>query len=337
VQPKEVGHKEEYYKIIHDEYTKGYLEALGVQPTEGNRALVAQHAPLENCIIEPSWNDYNVVAQSIRILQPSIHSTARFVHEDAVGLDGLIDKHAPIRMVPVDIPDVANQAGVPKWAAPSGKENKTLDISKAQALAGIQEHLEKHSANANLTLAEELQHSNMQRPNISGSQQTKGIGKRAVSAPFIGRSLEAQDVELENLRNQELAQLKTKYVLPFACERLEADGTSNMVHWSLYKPVGPHRITMPEEHEDLSTVFLAISADQIAQEAKHFAQERAPIELLTMRRDPGLFSQVRQHVCSADTVRVIGLLSHLLYWDIIGPHVPAAQQLPEDSKCRAGP
>jgi len=68
---------------------------------------------------------------------------------------------------------------------------------------------------------------------------------------------------------------------------------------------------------------------QIMEEAAEYLNSRFPLELLTTRKDPWLFSAIRKQLVSPDAIRLIGLLSHLLYWTVFGHFHKPAKRLPE--------
>lgn len=76
----EGGSAEEYFKVLHDEYTHRYLEQIGVEPTSTNKAFVARTMPMKDCEIKANWEGRGTssVADSIKILPPRRHEFAEF-------------------------------------------------------------------------------------------------------------------------------------------------------------------------------------------------------------------------------------------------------------------
>merc|ERR1719395_301653 len=88
VKEEDVGHPEDYYRMVVEEYSHRYLAALGVAPTAANKDLVVKSMPLKYCEIHASWaSRASSVADSLTIL-PSTSKKKGILHDAGKGGEG---------------------------------------------------------------------------------------------------------------------------------------------------------------------------------------------------------------------------------------------------------
>merc|ERR1740138_1483532 len=132
---------------------------------------------------------------------------------------------------------------------------------------------------------------------------------------------EADEKELENL--------KMKFLLPFACER---SGAGNLLPWQsvdvrLHPQIHVHEDFMAEAKKPISLIV-----SQMEEECFAYAVTRFPVELLTTRADIELFAAIREQLVTEESVRLVGLLAHFLYWIVLEHIHEPAKRLPDQSK-----
>ena len=119
-----------------------------------------------------------------------------------------------------------------------------------------------------------------------------------------------------------------KFILPFACSRGEKG--SGIVSWQ--SPELLAEIEVPAEWVAELRKPLRVSVEQLQVEVTDYAENGFPLELLSTRRDPFFFDDVRRLLCSPELARLIGLAAHLVYWNTFA-HLHAPQQtLPEATR-----
>lgn len=188
---------------------------------------------------------------------------------------------------------------------------------RAQAIAAMQEHSKATSDTAHLGLTEELEKArSLVRPHTLGNGADDASGEGTE-------------------RLYDLALLKRKYILPFACEHSAPAGSDGsgtvLIPWETidFEAV---KLEVPEEHLAEATIPVHATMQQIQAEAEKFADRRLPLELLTTRTNPKLFESARQLASSPEVVRFTGLCAHLLYWNLMGHVHSPANQLPETTR-----
>lgn len=338
VHPNQVGPSEEYYQTVHDSYTTKYLEALGVEPNERHRRLVARHAPLDSCEIEATWADSSAVASQLRIVQAPIGgkgapdrgspSPPRQGEQPAVGNDdGLLPdvgnvRERYVRVSPPDVPDAATlqkrfaQARDGKATSWSESRDMGAERARGEALVAMQLHHIAASEGANPALVEELERLR---------RRARGDDTHVEADPMSRQWGE------EGM--QELASLKRKFILPFAAERPEQSTTSVVVvPWQ--SPTYRERVNIQVKPEHVAEVREAITVtlEQMMDEAANYAENCLPLELMTCRRDPWFFAAVRERLACPEATRLTGLMAHLLYWTVFGHLHPPEKRLPQQTQ-----
>mmetsp|Transcript_57617 Transcript_57617/g.100820 ORF Transcript_57617/g.100820 Transcript_57617/m.100820 type:complete len:615 (-) Transcript_57617:139-1983(-) len=331
----EIGGKEEYFKTIQDRYQSSYLEALGVEPTPYHRALVARHAPLHECEIEAAWVDTSAVANKLRIVQPMIKAVCE-VEAEAQDTSSMTNaqRNAEFKgfakYVSVADPEVRtfSNAG-PAQAQGVGTEGKgrgSLDpkgTATAHALAKMQLRDLAASEGCDIALTEELEQMRRQaRISLEEENKQDGFGK------LMKRKGKREADE------QELERLKNKFILPYACERPAKSAAAGtvLIPWQSKElqancALNVHPDFLPEARKPIM-----FTIEQIGDECFRYAVTGFPVDLLTTRNDVELFAAVREQLATEESVRLTGLLSHFLYWIILGHVHPSEQRLPEQSK-----
>lgn len=323
----DIGHKDDYFKEVQDRYASKYLVQLGVEPLAHHKSQVARHAPLAECEIEAYWNDSATgsqaaaVASKLRILQPQIErkrsvaelQQARSVAQRNAEWCGQA-KYANV-MPPVLWHEAEGARLQGERQSQAGAAQRNM---KAHAFASMQLQDMLSSERVDATLADELERRRRQIRSDLEDESSK--------ADVFGRLLknkgkrEADEKELQNL--------KMKFLLPFACER----AGSKLIPWQ-----SPELNSNPDldVHEDFmadAVKPIVLTMGQIEEECFRYAVTGFPVELLTTRVDEELFAAVREQLVTEESVRLIGLLAHFLYWIVLEHVHPPPQRLPIQSK-----
>ncbi|CAJ1371635.1 unnamed protein product [Effrenium voratum] len=280
--------QDEILRAVQDEYFNRYLHQLGIAPTAANKAQMMKFRPMDDCEVHGVWaDDASGLAAAIRIAPPLRH---RVGYEDSdEPLDKAIISHlyGEAEDIPVEPPNVPGRTIFPvdleKMFPPEERvraEDILAEVRKARS-----DHMERQKRRAN----------------------------PAAGSYAHGASL---DSDQQQRYRQELEMLKSKYILPYACERPVQEGSkrTQLVPWA---PEGPLelRLRAAEVAEPL-----AVEIEQIQVQLKAWVQNQLPLELLSSRaRDaPQLLEELRGALWENEVCQLIGLLAHLLYWLAFG-------------------
>ncbi|CAJ1335982.1 unnamed protein product, partial [Effrenium voratum] len=255
--------QDEILRAVQDEYFNRYLHQLGIAPTAANKAQMMKFRPMDDCEVHGVWaDDASGLAAAIRIAPPLRH---RVGYEDSdEPLDKAIISHlyGEAEDIPVEPPNVPGRTIFPvdleKMFPPEERvhaEDILAEVRKARS-----DHMERQKRRAN----------------------------PAAGSYAHGASL---DSDQQQRYRQELEMLKSKYILPYACERPVQEGSkrTQLVPWA---PEGPLelRLRAAEVAEPL-----AVEIEQIQVQLKAWVQNQLPLELLSSRaRDaPQLLEELR--------------------------------------------
>lgn len=313
-----VGSKQEYYKAVHEAYTTQYLEALGIEPKDEHRRMVARQAPLGDCDIEATWDDHagrTAVASHLRILQPiisrgiaSVATDTKAYRDERPGIQGSISVATP---EPPSLSSLfqatagALHGGGTGWGSMDPFQQDFLRASKALD--------DKLDIGADVKLIEEME---------KVRRVARGDDSRETE------NAQSHKWGLEGVN--ELGNLKRKFILPFAMERPSGDTSekgSQFVPWQSPELREACDIQAPAHlAEDLKRPP-QVTLPEILAEATEYAERKLPLELLTTRTDLAIFSVARESLYSSEMVRLIGLVSHLLYWTVCAHLHPPSEHL----------
>lgn len=324
----EIGIKDDYFKAVQDSYLTNYLNELGVEPLPHHKALVARNAPLSECDIEATWLDTSAVANKLRISQPQIttgHKTK--VVQDLSDAERSAEWFGHAKFFDVNPPPVNVDGAVHLDLDGEGRALREAEHRnmRARAYASMKLHDLEGSENADMNLTAELEQ--VRRSVRDDLEEETG------KADVFGRLLRKKGKREAD--EKELALLKQKFLLPFAAER---PGKAGVVAGTILVPwQSPELKANPciDVHDDfkkdaLKPICLTIS--QIEEEAFRYAVTGFPVELLTTRADDELFAAIREQLVTEESVRLIGLLAHYLYWIVLSHIHEPSQRLPEPSK-----
>ncbi|CAE7943758.1 unnamed protein product [Symbiodinium sp. KB8] len=138
----------------------------------------------------------------------------------------------------------------------------------------------------------------------------RGVGP---SSTLDGQAKGGPQLMLGALTEKRLQELKRKFLLPFASQR-QVNGKLVVVPWMPRPPVG---LKVPEGHLRQARVPVKASVEDIKKASTRLVKGQLPLELLTRQPNPALLASVRAQMQSTDMVRLVGLLSHWLYWNIL--------------------
>ncbi|CAE7780991.1 MCAT [Symbiodinium pilosum] len=312
VSPKELGAGVDYYKIVHNAYTSQYLQNLGIEPLEQHRKVVARKCALTDCQIEATWADGSVVAEQLRIVPPGARARGgrgAWEKNFEAGLPGQVSEPL-MNALPPDTAGIYEKAkkGTGSFLA---QKKYTQEERFLLAFSEMTVRDQENSHGADCSLTEDLETLQSQARGEEGP-----VHKREVLRQWGKEGFE------------ELELLKRKFILPFACSR----GSNGTISWQSPELLKANRVQVPAELVPELRKPLRISVEQLQLEAADYAENAFPLELLSTRRDPLFFDDVRQLLCSHEISRLIGLCAHLPYWNTFAHLHPPQRRLPETTR-----
>ena len=293
------------YKVLHDAYINQYLQKLGIEPLEQHRKVVARKCTLAE--LQATWTD-GPVAEQVAPVRRGRGGGAWETSLEAAGKGYSRDSEVSEPMMSAVPPDTSGIYEKAKKGTGSFLEKKKYTQEERFLLAFSEMSLrdQENSRGADSVLTEDLELLQSQARGEEGP-----IHKREVL-----RSWDKEGFE-------ELERLKRKFILPFACSR-----GASMISWQ--SPGLLNQIHVPVELSAELRKPLRVSVEQLQTEATDYAENRFPLELLSTRRDPFFFDDIRRLLCSPELARLIGLLAHLVYWNAFGSlHL---RRLPETTR-----
>lgn len=317
----DVLHKDDYFKAIEDRYASKYCCALGVEPLPHHKAAVTHFAPLGDCVMEATWADGSSVASKLAIVQPNMSSAK----ESMQGQDGLAQREwfgraTYMNVMPPDRPrevaarfDMESQSKSKADAAQQYMQRHAFESMKLQDQASSSKIVDF----SNLT--DELERTRLRVRSDLEDERAK--------ADVFGRVLKSKG--RRGQAEQELENLKVKYLLPYACERI---GSSNLLPWQSPDLRKHPNIHVHEDFLENAKMPIALTMPQLEEEIFAYACVGFPVELLTTRVDIELFAAIREQLVTEESVRLVGLLAHLLYWIVLGHVHEPSKRLPDQSK-----
>lgn len=339
-----VGHAEDYLKVVQDEYAARCLDMLNISSTSANKAIFLRAGHMmDDCEIQGVWPDLrtSAIADALRIVPPQRQRVGGEPTEaDENDKAFLSQWYGHTQQVYVKPPVVGSTLGGSLHGASLGdaEDADSAEGSAAHALAGAKTAPLLSGALAAASEKDTL-------------VQAGGAGFGATTAATHTRSEFA--AELERVRQQagtshtnkekeasideeardrlkrELAALKAKFILPFACERSSGRGKrADVVPWTAD---GPLSIKAPVEMWGEVLVPISVSFEDVQRNTAKFVDEALPLEMLTSREEPAVLEAVREVLRDADVSRLTGLLAHLLHWITLMPLRKEGPQLSESA------
>lgn len=321
--------KDEYYKIIHDAYTSKCLEAIGVEPTERYKRMLAKHSPLDECNIEATWGDNSVMCSSLRITQPIIEKQREVIQVQQTqkdqGSDALLrelERRGRQQMMSVVPPAVSlpSERQDPKKTQALGEREAEQQREAAFMMMNMSDL--KASEGADAVLTDDLER--VRR------KARKGVQEEEDEEPTL--------VQWGEEGQRELAKLQKKFILPFAAEkksRHHAGGTV-MIPWQSQDLQADCKLDVKSDHVEEASQPVCVTLEAIYAEQSKYIYDHLPLELLTTRKDPWLFHLLRKRLLSPEAIRLVGLLAHTLYWSVLGHLHPPHKRLPKSTSQSLG-
>jgi hypothetical protein len=309
----DVGSADDYFAIIHDDYASRYLETIGVAATQPNKQMVMRNMPLKDCDIQASWSSRSsAVADSITILPPQ-----RKKHTDIAAYETLNKLQKSQWYGIADTVHVAPPKTAARTINFKDEEGEEEEVAKGSAA-----DLQKKMA----AMASEGADADLQRELERVRSQRSGTDVKGAPVDELGE-------ERRKRRERELELLKQKFILPFCCEHPAAEGGGTVLSsWHAPHLQGELKLEVPDLLRQEVLQAINVTLDEIKKELATFVQEYLPLELLTARRqEKQFFEELRGELGSTRIVRLAGLISHFLYWNILG-YLHKERQLPETSK-----
>lgn len=318
VKDNEVGSAEDYFKIIREEYASRYLEMLNIASTPANKADFMRYRMMDDCDMMGIWPDLrkSALADAVRIVPPLRQRLGDLADLDEADRNKWRQWYGHADPILVRPPDVGASLGTVKLDAEEDDRN-VGGMESGNGVAGssgTSQEVVKSEApplqripGMRAELAEELE-----QFRIGGTEKFTEVGKGMRAANS------RNDAERKERMREELMALKSKFILPFACERPAKVGslsgpsrTSELVVWPMQ---GPLHIDAPEEMWPEVLQPIRISLEDVRKNTTKWVDEHMPLEYLTSRKDESLWEEVRSTLRDPDVARLIGLLAHLLHW-----------------------
>lgn len=306
---------EELLKAIQDLYITEYLAFLGVAATPANKAAALRDRPLDDCQIHAVWSEGDNrggagpgLADELRIVPwaPKRRGKASDGCE-ALLADPFVEKWYGatnrIDVRPPDISSIISGATTLKAADDSSVVDPGLQPTSAVAPENVAQ-----------ALAAELEH--MRKAGVLMGRAGGGKG--------ADQDL-ALDVDRVERYKQELASLKSKFIMPFACERIvkHSGGEVELCPW---QAEGPIALELPDRLKKKVAQPIRSSLEDIQRSNLLWISDSLPLEMLTCTKDDTFFKLVRASLAKPTVSRLIGLLLHLLYWVVLGVNRPDQKQ-----------
>lgn len=325
VADNEVGGPEDYFKVIREEYAARYLDLLNIASTPSNKALFMRYRMMEDCEVMGVWPDLrtSALADAIRIVPPLRQRIGDLEEIDESDKSKWRQWYGHADKIDVRAPDIGVSGSTIKLdMEEEEKNNGGADAGHGAggtAGGGLSE-----ASKAKAELAAELD-----RVRIAGAAGAADVNKTSRNVT------QRLDAERKERLKQELASLKAKFILPFACERPAKQGdlsgpsrTSELILWPMQ---GPLRIDAPEDMWEEVLQPIRLTLDEVKKNTSKFVDESLPLEFLTSRKDEGLWEQVRGTLKDGDVAKLTGLLAHLLHWVALMPMRSEGPQISESA------
>ncbi|CAK9039079.1 Hypothetical protein (Fragment) [Durusdinium trenchii] len=281
--------QDDILRAVQDEYFNRYLSQLGIAPTAANKAQMMKFRPMDDCEVHGVWaDDTSGFASALRIAPPLRH---RVGYQESEPLDKDIISHlyGEAEDIPVEPPNVPGRTIFPVDEEKMFPQEERWKVTEIMA--------ELHKARGDF---QERQ-----------GRRSRAAGPTGGAHP-AGASL---DSDQRQRFRQELEMLKSKYILPYACERPVQEGSkrTQLIPWA---PSGPLDLPLDGDAQQQVAEPLAIEIEQIQVQIKAWVQGQLPLELLSSRgrQEPQLLSDLRATLWQTEVCQLIGLLAHLLYW-----------------------
>jgi len=303
-QESEVASQEDYMKIIQEEYAARYLGLLGIAATPANKAAVIKNKPLEDCEIHGIWGEDSgsAIADAIKIVPPlqvrlggefeaSVEDQQRWGHWYGHS------EHIRVQPPPVCGRTIFLEDG-------DEEDSNSMAMFPPDRRLGDKSEIEDLQA--------ELKRIRQGNAAAVRGDKASAAGQKGGGSGSAGQNARSSVAnEIRETMRQELAGLKQKFILPFACERLGEDKSVRVTPWPA---TGPLDLEVPKEFVKEARQALEVSLEDVKKNTMIFVKERLPLELMTRRRDTDELKQVRDSLLETEVSRLIGLLAHLLYW-----------------------
>lgn len=332
VSENDVAGRDKCFSIIQNEYTKSYLKALGVEATAGNRSLqklVARHAPLAKCSITSAWGDCPVIADTLRIVPKTLGRAASAPDVPRSGVRREIDDSQLTDL----IGSVRLMSCVPPQTGASASLPEILHHQRAPAAIGTDFLAGREWGSLfeggdsrppkDIALSEELERMRM-------SARQASSAKRVVNADGVVQGNVQIDDQARRAREarEALAResfdcLKQKYILPFACEQVAGAGNL-LAPWQVCA-LGEAPLEVSGPLLEQARAPISVTLEEIRQDAERLADGG----LLLHRLTSCSHAMAKVPVASAEAVRLTGLLTHFLYWRLLGHLHSEANRLQE--------
>lgn len=310
---KKIPRREECVRQLREAYAERYLTSIGVDTNARSRSLqreVLRRAPLSECQIEGAWNNRgSAIIDQLRIRQPRVGEEDEENEEE--NAEELQDAETQISHSRVGhtgyIKPLLDWVNPYQITAPERSTTRELPFLGGGATAWLP------TSETDVDLTHELER-------VRKQARRRGVGP---SSTLDGQAKGGPQLMLGALTEKRLQELKRKFLLPFASQR-QVNGKLVVVPWMPRPPVG---LKVPEGHLRQARVPVKASVEDIKKASTRLVKGQLPLELLTRQPNPVLLASVRAQMQSTDMVRLVGLLSHWLYWNILDHVHPPERRL----------
>lgn len=313
----EVGHPEDYYRMIMEEYSNRYLAALGVAPTAANKDLVVKSMPLKDCEIHASWaSRASSVADSLTILPSTSLRKKGILHDTGKGGEGPNAARAKRQIEWLDVRPPATEY----YRAHPDSPTMSARVRKMEMK--LQEQDMKLSEGSSISLTREFERQRQQRVLEAAMGSRKGEGAE-------------QEAERKLRQEEEVESLK-RFLLPFAAVQPGPGGTKVLKSWR--DATLDLALEIPDGYKREAILPIQISVQEIEKETHAYVTDgQLPMQMLTvhsLHQEPykARKEQLQNSLRDRKQVRLIGLLSHFVYWTTCGHLHSPQRRLPEQHR-----
>mmetsp|Transcript_44632 Transcript_44632/g.100544 ORF Transcript_44632/g.100544 Transcript_44632/m.100544 type:complete len:505 (+) Transcript_44632:113-1627(+) len=303
---------EESFKIIHDEYARRYLDHLGIRSTAANKAALKSCSVLKDkdCSIVGVWAEHGNlergVANAVAITAPSRQRLAAKGEEVDAFIRQWFTPREPINVEPLQV----WQSGVGISDEDSNPSQVAVGCTASGARAAVQT---THGASKNASTDLQIEQDRA-RAAVKGT--TLGLARgESVHRAAIHNSTKL-DTDTKERYASEVTKLKAKFIFPFACEITPpCPGGVRLDPW---KTSGTLDLDLPNKFLQEASTPVTVSLAEVQKLLANWVDEHMPIEMLTLRSEPEVFQRVRTALKAPKVARLVGMVTHLLYWLTLG-------------------
>eukprot|EP00927_Polykrikos_kofoidii_P043685 TRINITY_DN37760_c0_g1_i1.p1 TRINITY_DN37760_c0_g1~~TRINITY_DN37760_c0_g1_i1.p1 ORF type:complete len:767 (-),score=104.49 TRINITY_DN37760_c0_g1_i1:117-2324(-) len=351
-------HKSAYLRVVNDEYVTKFLDVVGVSTTNQRyRDLVELEAPLTACNLVPTWNGTSEGTSCLKILQPSVCGKVWNMEAEQKGGDvprrSIFAVPAPNHQRASAVKLVESSAAASASSSPNASYPLLLPSSSscvdgrgecAKNLAwtsckepDIVRSLTSKVTDDNPPIVDPSVVAAKRRMQVCDTPASRRADPKLVEeleklrgrlevlndGTKIWEHLKPTATQQETCQQRAFEKIKRRYILPFACERPARNASSEVpvvVPWQVLA-LRTTTVAVPPALAHEARTPIRLSVEHIEGELlPAMLRNDLPLGLLTLRQEvPQAFAHGASSVLlTTSFAKLVGLLSHLIYWDIFG-------------------